>query len=70
MKSEKEIREFLEKLREIEIVIHPSVIRFGEWILEIGDKEEQKFWLQIMNGTIEAYRRDKKWNETQEKVIL
>ena len=59
MRDEKEIREFLEKLKEIELVIHPAVIRFGEWVLEEGDPKDQKFWLEIMNGIIDSARRNK-----------
>lgn len=57
MKSQKEIKEFLEKLKEIEVIIHPSVIKFGEWILEEGDPKEIEMWLEIMNGIIDARRR-------------
>ncbi len=60
MRSEKEIKEFLEKFKEIEVIINPSVIRFGEWVLEEGDPKEQKMWLEIMNGIIDARRRNKK----------
>ncbi len=60
MRSEKEIKEFIEKFKEIEVIINPSVIRFGEWVLEEGDPKEQKMWLEIMNGIIDAHRRNKK----------
>jgi len=60
MRSEKEIKEFLEKFKEIEVIINPSVVRFGEWVLEEGDPKEQKMWLEIMNGIIDAHRRNKK----------
>ncbi len=59
MRSEKEIKEFLEKFKEIEVIINPSVIRFGEWVLEVGDPKEQKMWIEIMNGIIDAHRRKK-----------
>lgn len=59
MKSQQEIKEFVEKLKEIQLVIHPSVIKFGEWVLEEGDPKEQKFWLEIVNGIIESARRNK-----------
>lgn len=60
MRSEKEIKNFLEKFKEIEVIINPSVIRFGEWVLEEGDPKEQKMWIEIMNGIIDAHRRNKK----------
>lgn len=60
MRSEEEIKEFLEKFKEIELIINPSVIRFGEWILQEGDPKEQKMWIEIMNGIIDAHRRNKK----------
>ena len=60
LRSEKEIKEFLEKFKEIEVITNPSVIRFGEWVLEEGDPKEQKMWIEIMNGIIDAHRRNKK----------
>lgn len=57
MRSPEEVREFLEKFKEIEIIVHPSLIKFGEWVLEEGDPKEQKIWLEIMNGIIDAHRR-------------
>lgn len=62
MKSEQEITEFLGKLKEIKTVIHPSVIKFAEWVLDKGDPKEEKIWLEIMNGIIDAYKRK---NETK-----
>lgn len=59
MKSEVEIKKMLEKLRTIELAIHPSVIKFGEWILEEGDQKEVKIWEEIMNGIIESVERNK-----------
>jgi len=60
LRSEKEIKEFLEKFKEIEVILNPSVIRFGEWVLQEGDPKEQKMWIEIMNGIIDAHRRNKK----------
>jgi len=60
LRSKEEIKELLEKFREIQVIINPSVIRFGEWVLEEGDTKEQKMWLEIMNGIIDAHRRSKK----------
>lgn len=60
MKSEKEIKEMYEKLRELEpYMADKNLIRFGEWILEIGDKLEQTWWIEIMNGMLDAKRRSK-----------
>ena len=59
MKSEKEVREMYDKLKEIEVITNPSTIRFGEWILEIGDKKEIKFWEEIINGIVDASKRSK-----------
>lgn len=58
MRSEKEIREHLEKLKKIELAIHPSLVKTVEWVLEEGDPEEQKIWLEIMDGMIESVERN------------
>ena len=61
MKSEKDIREMYEKLKELEpMMANPNLIRLIEWILDIGDKLEQVWWVEIMNGMLEAHRRSKK----------
>jgi len=57
MKSEEEVKELYEKLKEIAIITHPSVLHFAEWILEVGDKKEQKMWLEIIDGIVESRRR-------------
>lgn len=44
MKSEKQVREHLEVLRTLKTVVHPSLITFGEWVLDEGNKEDQE-WL-------------------------
>ena len=60
MKSEKEIKEMYDKLKEIELITNPSTIRFAEWILDIGDKKEIEFWKEIIDGIVDARRRNKK----------
>ena len=60
MKSEKEIREMYDKLKELEpMMANPNLIRLAEWILEIGDKKEQVWWVAIMEGMLDAKRRSK-----------
>ena len=59
MKSEKEIKEMYDKLKEIELITNPSTIRFAEWILDIGDKKEIEYWKEIINSIVNARRRSK-----------
>jgi len=42
MRSEKEIKEFLEKFKEIEVIINPSVVRFGKNLLLVDHKNNLK----------------------------
>ncbi len=60
MRSEEEIRDQLVVLKEISIIVHPSLRTFTEWILEIGDEKEQKMLLEIWKGIYDARMRNKK----------
>lgn len=60
MRSEEEIKEQLEILKEISIIVHPSLLTFCEWVLEIGDEKKQKVVLEIWKGIYDAHVRDKK----------
>ena len=60
MRSEEEIKEQLEILKEISIIVHPSLLTFCEWVLEIGDEKKQKVVLEIWKGIYDAHLRNKK----------
>ena len=60
MRSEEEIRDQYVVLKEISIIVHPSLRTFCEWLLEIGDEKEQKMLLEIWKGIYDAHMRNKK----------
>ena len=60
MRSEEEIKTKLKILKEISIIIHPSLFTFCEWILEVGDEKEQKMLFDIWQGIYDAHMRGKK----------
>lgn len=57
MRSEKEIREKLDKMKSVNLVVHPSQILFTDWILEQGNEKDQKIYFEILDGIVDAHKR-------------
>lgn len=60
MKTEKQIREHYKMLKQLKMVLHPSLFITLEWILDEGNKDDQDFLFNMLKKQSADYVKRKK----------